>query len=98
MAFLDTAETRTYAMLQQALRNHTTLHTLSFPHTLGTCGALVALLSAQLDAPDDDLDTEVAQLLAALKQETRARQTLPPLHAFPAALPTRGGLGASRRE
>ena len=44
MAFLDTAETRTYAMLQQVLRNHATLHTLSFPHTMGTCGALFALL------------------------------------------------------
>ena len=35
MAFLDTGETRTYAMLQQVLRNHATLHTLSFPHTHG---------------------------------------------------------------
>ena len=93
MAFLDAAETRTYAMLQQVLRNHAILHTLSFPHTLGTCGALVALLCAQLDAPDDDLDTEVTQLLATLKQETRARQTLPPLHAFPAAFPTPEALG-----
>ena len=98
MAFLDAAETRTYAMLQQVLRNHAILHTLSFPHTMGTCGALVALLCAQLDAPDDDLDTEVTQLLATLKQETRARQTLPPLHAFPAALPDPGDPGASRRE
>ena len=44
MAFLDAAETRTYAMLQQVLRNHAILHTLSFPHTMGTCGALVALV------------------------------------------------------
>jgi hypothetical protein len=87
MAFLDTAETQTYTMLQQVLHNHTTLHTLSFPHTLGTCGALFALLCAQLDVPGDALDTEVTRLLTALKQETRARQTLPPLHTFPAALP-----------
>ena len=93
MAFLDTGETRTYAMLQQVLRNHTTLHTLSFPHTLGTCGALVALLCAQLDAPGDDLDTEVTQLLATLKQETWARHTLPPLYAFPAAFPPPEALG-----
>ena len=93
MAFLDAAETRTYAMLQQVLRNHAILHTLSFPHTMGTCGALVALLSAQLDAPDDDLETEVTQLLATLTQETRARQTLPPLYAFPAIFPTPEALG-----
>ena len=93
MAFLDAAETRTYAMLQQVLRNHAILHTLSFPHTMGTCGALVALLSAQLDAPDDDLDAEVTQLLATLKQETRARETLPPRHTFSAALPTEETLG-----
>ena len=93
MAFLDTAETRTYAMLQQALRNHMTLHTLSFPHTLGTCGALFALLCAQLDDPDDDPDTEVTHLLTALKHETRARQTLPPLAAFPAAFPPQATLG-----
>ena len=52
MAFLDTAETRTYAMLQQVLRNHATLvPSFSFPHTMGTCGALFALLCAQLDDP-----------------------------------------------
>jgi len=93
MAFLDTAETRTYVMLQQALRNHTTLYTLSFPHTLGTCGALFALLCAQLDVPGDALDTEVTHLLATLKQEARARQTLPPLYAFPAIFPTPEALG-----
>ena len=93
MAFRDIAETRTYVMLHQALRYHTTLHTLSFPHTLGTCGALVALLCAQLDAPDDALDTEVPPLLAALKQETRVRATLPPRYAFPVAFPTPESLG-----
>ena len=93
LAFLDTAETRTYTMLHQVLHNQTTLYTLSFPHTLGTCGALFALLCAQLDAPDDDLETEVTQLLATLKQETRARQTLPPLYTFPAAFPTPEALG-----
>ena len=35
----------------------------------------------------------MTQLLAALKQETRARQTLPPLHVFPAAFPTQEALG-----
>jgi hypothetical protein len=93
MAFLDAAETRTYAMLQQVLRNHAILHTLSFPHTMGTCGALFALLCAQMDAPDDALDTQVTQWLTALKQETRAREALPPLHAFPAALPPEETLG-----
>ena len=93
MAFLDTAETRTYVMLQQALRNHTTLYTLSFPHTMGTCGALFALLCAQMDAPEDALDTAVTQWLTALKQETRAREALPPLHAFPATLPPAETLG-----
>ena len=46
-----------------------------------------------MDAPEDALDTAVSQWLTALKQETRARETLPPLHAFPAALPPEETLG-----
>jgi hypothetical protein len=46
MAFVDEEETTTYTMLKQVLQNHCTTQTLSFPHTLVACGALVALVGA----------------------------------------------------
>src|SRR5262249_43301509 len=51
---------------------------------LVACGALVALVSAQVDAPPGALESRVAHLLADLKRLTRARRTAPPLAPFPA--------------
>ena len=85
MAVLDDAETTTYHMLQQVLQNHYTAHTLCLPYTLVACGALVALVYAQVDAPPGALESRVSHLLADLKRLTRARRTTPPLAPFPAA-------------
>jgi hypothetical protein len=68
MAVLDDAEATTYHMLQQVLQNHYTAHTLCLPYTLVACGALVALVSAQVDAPPGALESRVAHLLADLKR------------------------------
>jgi hypothetical protein len=84
MAFLDDAEATTYHMLQQVLQNHYTTYTLCLPYTLVACGALVALVSAQVDEPPSALESRVAHLLADLKRYTRARRTAPPLAPFPA--------------
>ena len=64
MAFLDDAEATTYHMLQQVLQNHYTTYTLCLPYTLVACGALVALVSAQVDEPPSALESRVAHLLA----------------------------------
>jgi len=85
MAFLDDAEATTYTMLKQVLQNHCTTQTLCFPHTLVACGALVALVCAQLDETRGALEPVVAHTLADLKRYTRARRTAPPLALFPAA-------------
>ena len=84
MAFVDEAEATTYTMLKQVLQNHYTTQTLCFPHTLVACGALVALVGAQLDETRDALEPVVAHALADLKRYTRARRTAPPLAPFPA--------------
>jgi len=84
MAFVDEAEATTYTMLKQVLHNHCTTQTLCFPHTLVACGALVALVGAQLDETRDALEPVVAHTLADLKRYTRARRTAPPLAPFPA--------------
>jgi hypothetical protein len=86
MTFLDDAEATTYAMLKQVLQNHCTTHTLSFPHILVSCSALVALIGAQLDETRSDLACWVSRTLADLTRETRTRQTAPPLAPFTAAL------------
>jgi hypothetical protein len=83
MAFLDDIEATTYSMLKQVLQNHCTTQPLCFPHTLITCGALVALVCAQLDETRGALEPVVAHTLADLKRYTRARQTAPPLAPFP---------------
>ena len=83
MAFLDDAEATTYSMLKQVLQNHCTTQTLCFPHTLVGCGALVALVCAQLDETRGDLEPVVAHTLADLKRSTRARRTASPLAPFP---------------
>ena len=83
LALLDDAEATTYTMLQQVLQNHCTTSTLCLPHTLVACGALVALVCAQLDETRGDLEPVVAHTLADLKRLTRARQTAPPLAPFP---------------
>ena len=49
MAFLDDAEATTYCMLQQVLQNHCTTYALCLPHTPVACGALVALVCAQVE-------------------------------------------------
>src|SRR5205823_9772668 len=64
--------------------NHCTTQTLCLPHTLVTCGALVALVCAQRDETRGALEPVVAHLLADLKQYTRARRSAPPLAPFPA--------------
>jgi len=69
-------------MLQQVLQNHYMAHTLCLPYTLVACGALVALVCAQADAPPGALESRVAHLLADLKRLTRARWTTPPLAPF----------------
>src|SRR5262249_16182431 len=84
MAVLDDAEATTYHMLQQVLQNHYTTHTLCLPYTLVACGALVALVSAQVDAPLGALESRMAHMLADLKRLTWARRTAPPLAPFPA--------------
>jgi len=84
MAVLDDAEATTYRMLQQVLQNHYTVHTLCLPYTLVTCGALVALVCAQVGEPLGALESRVAHLLAELKRLTRARRTTAPLAPFPA--------------
>jgi hypothetical protein len=86
MAFRDDAEATTYTMLKQVLQNHCTTHTLAFPQTLVSCGALLALVCAQLDDPRGDLEPFVAHTLADLKRYTRARQSTLPLAPFPAAI------------
>jgi hypothetical protein len=70
-------------MLKQVLQNHCTTQTLCFPHTLVACGALVALVCAQLDETRGDLESVVAHTLTDLKRSARARQTAPPLAPFP---------------
>ena len=84
MTFLDDAEATTYRMLQQVLQNHYTTSTLCLPYTLVACGALVALVCAQLDETRGALESVMAHMLADLKHSTRARQTAPPLAPFPA--------------
>jgi len=84
MAFLDDAEATTYSMLKQVLQNHCTTQTLCLPHTLVACGALVALVCAQLDETRDALEPAVAHTLADLKRYARARRSVPPLTPFPA--------------
>ena len=84
MALLDDAEAATYTMLKQVLQNHCTTSTLCLPHTLVACGALVALVCAQLNETRNALEPAVAHTLADLKHSTRARQTAPPLAPFPA--------------
>src|SRR5215813_11410521 len=84
MAVLDDAEATTYRMLQQVLQNHYMAYTLCLPYTLVACGALVALVYAQADAPQGALESRVAHMLADLKRSMRARQTAPPLAPFPA--------------
>jgi hypothetical protein len=83
MAFLDDAEATTYRMLKQVLQNHCTTHALCLPHTLVTCGALVAFVCAQLDETRGALEPMVAHTLADLKHYTRARRSAPPLAPFP---------------
>jgi hypothetical protein len=85
MAVLDDAEATTYHMLQHVLQNHYTTYTLCLPYTLVACGALVALVYAQVDEPPGALESRVAHLLADLKRLTRARRLAPPLAPFPAA-------------
>ena len=68
------------------LQNHYTVYTLCLPYTLVACGALVALIWAQGDAPPGALESRVAHLLADLKRLTWVRRTIPPLAPFPAAL------------
>jgi hypothetical protein len=84
MAFLDDAETTTYRMLQQVLQNHYMAHKLCLPYTLVACGALVALVCAQLDETRGALESVMAHMLADLKHSTRARRSAPPLAPFPA--------------
>jgi hypothetical protein len=83
MAFLDDAEATTYHMLKQVLQNHCATQTLCFPHTLVACGALVALVCAQLNETRSALEPVVAHTLVDLKRYTRARRTAPPLAPFP---------------
>jgi len=85
MAVLDDAEATTYSMLKQVLQNHCTTQTLCLPHTLVTCGALVAWVCAHLDEPRGTLEPVVAHTLAALKREARARLSTPPLAPLSAA-------------
>jgi hypothetical protein len=82
--FATDEEAATYRMLKQVLQNHCTTQTLCLPHTLVACGALVALVCAQLDETRDALESAVAHTLADLKHSTRARRTVPPLGPFPA--------------
>jgi hypothetical protein len=84
MAVLDDAETTTYHMLQHVLQNHYTTYTLCLPYTLVACGALVALVCAQLDETRGALESVMAHMVADLKHSTRARQSAPPLAPFPA--------------
>ena len=84
MAFLDDAEAPTYSMLKHVLQNHCTTHRLCLPHTLVTCGALVAFVCAQRDETRGALEPMLAHTLADLKHSTRARRTAPPLAPFPA--------------
>ncbi len=84
MAFLDDVEATTYRMLQQVLQNHYTTYKLCLPYTLVACGALVALVCAQLDETRGALESVMAHTLADLKRSTRARRSAPPLAPFPA--------------
>jgi hypothetical protein len=84
MAFLDDAEATTYRMLQQVLQNHYMTYKLCLPYTLVACGALVALVCAQLDETRGALESVMAHMLADLKHSTRARRSAPPLAPFPA--------------
>jgi hypothetical protein len=84
MAFLDDAEATTYRMLQQVLQNHYMTYKLCLPYTLVACGALVALVCAQLDETRGALELVMAHMLADLKHSTRARRSAPPLAPFPA--------------
>jgi hypothetical protein len=70
-------------MLQQVLQNHYTTYTLCLPYTLVACGALVALVCAQVDETQGALESLVAHTLADLKHSTRARRSAPPLAPFP---------------
>jgi hypothetical protein len=83
MAFLDDAEVTTYRMLQQVLQNHYMAHKLCLPYTLVACGALVALVCAELDETQGALESVMAHTLTDLKRYTRARRTTPPLARFP---------------
>ena len=62
MAFLDDAEATTYHMLQHVLQNHYTTYALCLPYTLVACGALVALVYAQVDEPQGALESRVAHI------------------------------------
>src|SRR5262249_52826652 len=75
MAFLDDAEATTYRMLKHVLQNHWTTHRLCLPHTLVTCGALVAFVCASRDETRGALEPMVAHTLADLKHSTRARRS-----------------------
>src|SRR5262245_14967234 len=83
MAVLDDAEATTYRMLQQVLQNHYMAHKLCLPYTLVACGALVALVCAQVDETQGALESMVAHTLADLKRSMRARRSAPPLAPFP---------------
>ena len=96
MAVLDDAEATTYRMLQQVLQNHYTAHTLCLPYTLVACGALVALVCAQADAPPGALESLVAHMLADLKRLTRARRATP--RAVPCGVPSSRDPGTPRPE
>src|SRR5262249_61261101 len=84
MAVLDDAEATTYRMLQQVLQNHYMTYKLCLPYTLVACGALVALVCAQLDETRGALESVRAHMLADLEHSTRARRSAPPLAPFPA--------------
>jgi len=58
---------------------------LCLPYTLVACGALVALVCAQVDEPQGTLESLVAHTLADLKHSTRARRSALPLAPFPVA-------------
>jgi hypothetical protein len=83
MALLDDAEATTYSMLKHGLQKHCLTHILCFPHTLVTCGALVAFVCAQRDETRGALEPMVPHTLADLKHSTRVRRSAPPLALFP---------------
>src|SRR5262249_21592978 len=62
-----------------------TAYMLCLPYTLVACGALVALVCAQVHEPQGTLESLVAHTLADLKHSTRARRSALPLAPFPVA-------------